>query len=746
MNHASMAVAAGVAEPRERETRGLYAWIASLDHKQLGIIYLITGIIFLIVGGMEAFVIRMQLATPRNTFVSPDTFNQMFTMHGTTMIFLVVIPLVIGLGIYLVPLQIGARDMAYPRLNALGAWLVVLAGPLLYYSFIAGGAPNAGWFSYAPLSERPYSMGTGIDYWILGLFVLGISTIGAAINFIVTIIKLRAPGMTMTRLPLFTWMTFVNSFIILAALPVLNASLAMLLIDRQLGGHFFTPQSGGSAILWQHFFWSFGHPEVYIMVLPAFGVISEVIPVFSRKAIFGYEFIAGSTVAIAFLSFSVWAHHMFVVGMGRAADIFFAIASMLIAIPTGVKILNWSVTLWGGAIRFTTPMLFAMAFLVQFTFGGITGVSFAAIPLDWQVEDSYYLVAHLHYVAVGGIVFAVFAAFYYWFPKMTGRMLSETLGKWNFWLWFVGFNLTFFVQHILGLLGMPRRVWTYPDLPHWGSYNMISTVGAYLLAAGTLVFVYNLIVSFRRGAPAGDNPWHAWTLEWATPSPPPEENFTLVPPIRGRRPLWDLAHPPAERASAGARGQRREASAIGGAELGMLAFIGSEAVFFVILIIAYGYYHEAAHTGTVAARVLDPARAGVNTLFLLASSGTMWLAGKSLPRGNTTGLLRWIAATIVLGAVFLFGQAREWAALIGRNVTISRDLFGTTFFTLTGFHGLHVFLGLLLLLMLFGLGLRGQFKAPRSAGLEVVGIYWHFVDAVWIVVYSVIYLWSVLVR
>ena len=477
MNGASVASQAVLPAPRERASGGLYAWVASLDHKQIGIIYLLTALVFLVVGGVEALLMRTQLASARNAFLDPETFNQMFTMHGTTMIFLVVIPLVIGLGIYLVPLQIGARDMAFPRLNALGAWLLVLGGLLIYYSFVAGGAPNAGWFSYAPLSEKPYSMGTGVDYWILGLFALGISTIGSAINFIVTIIRLRAPGMTMTRLPLFTWMTFVNSFLILAALPVLNACLAMLLIDRQLGGHFFTAQSGGSAVLWQHFFWSFGHPEVYIMVLPAFGVISEVIPVFSRRPIFGYEFVAGSTVAIAFLSLAVWAHHMFVVGLGRYADVFFAIASMLIAIPTGVKVLNWSATLWRGAIRFTTPMLFAMAFLVQFTFGGITGVSFTAVPIDWQVEDSYYLVAHLHYVAVGGILFAVFAGFYYWFPKITGRMLSERLGKWNFWLMFVGFNLTFFIQHILGLLGMPRRVWTYPDLPNWSSYNMISTVG-----------------------------------------------------------------------------------------------------------------------------------------------------------------------------------------------------------------------------------------------------------------------------
>jgi cytochrome c oxidase subunit 1/cytochrome c oxidase subunit I+III len=733
--------AAALPAPEDLRASGFYSWVASLDHKQIGIMYLITTFVFFILGGLEALLMRTQLAVPRNTFLDPETYNQIFTMHGTTMIFLVVMPMLIGLATYLVPLQVGARDIAFPRMNALSLWLLVFGGLLLYYSYLAGGAPDAGWFSYAPLSEKPYTTTTGIDYWALGLLATGISSVTASINLLVTIATLRAPGLSITRLPLFTWMVLVNSVLVLCALPVLNASLVMLLIDRQLNALFFVPQGGGSAILWQHYFWAFGHPEVYIMVLPAFGIISEVIPVFSRKPSYGYEFVAASTAAIAFLSLAVWAHHMFTVGLGRAADVFFAIASMLIAIPTGVKILNWCATMWGGAIRFTTSMMFAVAFLVLFTIGGLTGVSFTAVPIDWQVEDTYYVVAHMHYVLFGGSAFALFAGFYYWFPKMFGRMLSETWGKWHFGLAFIGFNLTFMIQHVLGLMGMPRRVFTYPDLPYWGLFNMISTVGAYLLALSILVFLMNAILSLRRGEPAGDNPWNAWSLEWATSSPPPEHNFDLVPPVRGRRPLWDLVHgqPGDPSPPEGKSGDRPMISA---PQLGMLLFLGSEAIFFVMLILAYVYYHEAAHTGAIAARVLHADRAGINTIFLVASSVTLWLGSKSLARQARSAFLGWLAATIVLGALFLAGQGREWHGLLDQNVTVSRDLFGTTFFTLTGFHGLHVFLGLVLLALLFGLALVGQFRGLHSIGVEVVSLYWHFVDTVWIVIYSLIYLWA----
>jgi cytochrome c oxidase subunit I len=538
-------VAPGAAYPIElglRQSR-LLSWVATVDHKRIGIIYLWTALIFFVIGGLEAMAMRIQLAQPRQQFLSPDTYNQLFTMHGTTMIFLVVMPLLIGFGNYFVPLMIGARDMAFPRLNALSVWLLIAGGLLLYISFIAGGAPAEGWFSYPPLSEWPFSTSPGMDYWCVAQLTLGIGTVAAGINFIATIITMRAPGMQIRLLPLFVWMTLVNSFLIILALPVLNASAAMLLFDRILNANFFRPVTGGSAILWQHLFWTFGHPEVYIMVLPAFGMISEIIPVFSRKPIFGYGFIAASTVAIAFLSYGVWVHHMFAAGLGHIFFAVFAASSMLIAVPTGVKIFNWCATMWGGAIRLTTAMLFAVAFLLEFTIGGLSGVMFAAVPIDWQTTDTYFVVAHFHYVLFGGTAFALLAATYYWFPKITGRMLNERLGRWQFWLMVIGFNATFFPQHFLGLMGMPRRVYTYPDLPGWGALNLLSTVGALFMLISVLLLLINIFVSLRDGELAGENPWDAWTLEWATSSPPPEHNFEELPPIRSRRPLWDFTRP-----------------------------------------------------------------------------------------------------------------------------------------------------------------------------------------------------------
>jgi cytochrome c oxidase subunit 1/cytochrome c oxidase subunit I+III len=539
-----LAVRVRAGEPSEAAAhRGLLAWVASVDHKQIGIMYMLSVLLFFALGGVEALLIRIQLAVPNNHLLDPDTFNQIFTMHGTTMIFLVVMPMLAGMSIYAIPLMIGARDVAFPRLNAMSFWLQLFGGILLYFSFFAGGAPNAGWFSYAPLSEPAYSFSNGLTYWVLALTCLGISSIAGAINMIVTIITLRVPGQTIRRLPLFVWMTLVNSFLILMALPVLNGALMLLLVDRLLNAHVFTPAFGGSALLWQHYFWGFGHPEVYIMILPAFGMISEVIPVFSGKPIYGYGFVAASTVAIAFLSFTVWAHHMFAVGMGHVYDLFFVFTSMAIAVPTGVKIFNWTVTLYHGRIRFTTSMMFALSFIVMFTIGGLTGVSFAVIPIDWQLTDTYYLVAHFHYVLFGGTALAIFAGLYYWFPKISGRMLDERIGRWHFWLTVSGLNLTFFLMHPLGMMGMPRRVYTYPDLPGWAILNMLSTIGAFVLLASVLVFLWNIYRSLTAGAIAGDNPWDAWTLEWATSSPPPPENFALVPPVNGRRPLWDLKYP-----------------------------------------------------------------------------------------------------------------------------------------------------------------------------------------------------------
>jgi cytochrome c oxidase subunit I len=522
---------------------GMLKWVGSVDHKQIAVMYMLTSLFFFLVGGVEALLMRIQLARPENHFMTPETYNQMFTLHGTTMIFLVAVPALLAYGNYFVPLQIGARDIAFPRLNAMSYWLFLFGGVLLYGSILAGNAPDMGWFSYAPLSEKPYSSLGGVDYWALGLLVIGVGTVSTAINFLVTIAALRAPGLSFKRLPLFTWMTAVNSFLIILAFPALNSALFMLLIDRNLHGRFFAPDAGGSPILWQHIFWNFGHPEVYIMILPAFGIISEVIPVFSRQPIFGYGFVAGSTVAIGLLSFAVWAHHMFATGMGHDVDVFFAAGSALIAVPTGIKIFNWIATMWGGKIRFTTAMQFASAFLIEFTIGGLSGVAFAVVPMDWQLTDTYVIVAHIHYVLFGGTLFGLFAGTYYWYPKITGRMLNERLGKWHFWLTVVGFNATFFVQHILGFRGMTRRVWTYPNLPGWGLLNMVSTVGAFILGGSMLIMLWNLYISRTHGELAGDNPWQAWTLEWATTSPPPSYNFAEVPPVRSRRPLWDLHHP-----------------------------------------------------------------------------------------------------------------------------------------------------------------------------------------------------------
>ncbi len=523
--------------------QGLLQWISSVDHKQIGIMYLLMTLFYLLVGGLLALLMRVQLMVPTNTFLAPDSYNQLFTMHGTTMIFFVLTPAILGLAVYMVPLQIGANEMAFPRLNAFSFWISFFGGFLLYFSFLAGGAPDAGWFSYAPLNQTQYSASPGIDYYCIGLLLSGIGTVGTAANLVVTIITLRTPSMHYRYLPVFVWMVLIDAFLILAAFPSLNAALVMLLVDRQLDGHFFNTDAGGSALLWQHLFWLFGHPEVYIVVLPPFGVLSEVFQVYSRKPIFGYPFVVGSGIAISLLAFGVWVHHMFATGMGNTVNSFFAVSSMLIGIPTGVKVFNWLGTMYGGSIRFTTGMLFATAFLVEFTIGGLSGISFAIVPIDWQLTDTYYVVAHLHYVFLGGSLFGLFAGFFYWVPKISGRLYSETLGKWFFWLFVIGFNLTFFVQHILGIIGMPRRVYTYPNLAGYSSLNLISSLGAFLMGVSMLLFLYLLYDTLKRGKRAGDNPWDGYTFEWLASSPPQLKNFTLLPPVYSFRPLHDLNHP-----------------------------------------------------------------------------------------------------------------------------------------------------------------------------------------------------------
>jgi len=531
-------------------TQSLHEWVTTVDHKRLGVMYVLYALVFLIIGGVEATIMRVQLIKPHNDFVSPQVFNRMFTMHGTTMIFFVVMPMLFGFANYLVPLMIGARDMAFPRLNAFSFWMTAFSGLLLYYSFLggsglygAGNAPDVGWFAYAPLTAKTFSIGNSTDYWTLSLLISGFGSIGTAVNLIATILCMRCPGMTLAKMPLLVWLNLTMAGLVILALSPLSAAQIMLLIDRHLGGHFFDTQAGGSAVIWMHFFWVFGHPEVYVLVIPAFAFASEIIPVFSRKAIFGYSAMVAATVSIGFISMSVWAHHMFTVGMSSNANIFFVLSTMAIAVPTGIKIFNWTATIWGGKIRFGTPMLFCIGFLFQFLVAGLTGVTLGAAPFDWQLGNSYYVVAHFHYVIVGGILFTTFAAFYYWFPKVSGKMYNEALGRLHFWLFLIGFHLTFDFMHVPGILGMPRRIYTYEPGRGWDIWNLIVTIGVLFQAAGILVFLFNLLWSFVRGEVAGSDPWDAWTLEWSTTSPPPVYNYAVIPTVKCRRPLWDIKHP-----------------------------------------------------------------------------------------------------------------------------------------------------------------------------------------------------------
>ncbi|HTW22006.1 MAG TPA: cytochrome c oxidase subunit I [Candidatus Baltobacteraceae bacterium] len=528
----------------------LHEWVVTVDHKRLGILYVVYGIFFLLVAGAQAVAIRIQLAVPRNDFMSAQTYNRFFTMHGTTMVFLVGMTIIFGFANYLVPLQIGARDMAFPRLNAFSFWLTAFGGLLLYYSFIGGGglygvgsAPDVGWWAYAPLTARAFSPGHATDFWALSLIVMGFGTLGTAINIIATIFSMRCKGMTMMRMPLFSWLMLVDSGLTLITITPLTAAQFMLVIDRYLDGHFFDTQAGGSAVVWMHFFWIFGHPEVYVLVLPAFAIANEVIPVFSRKAIFGYPAMVAASVGIAFISLSVWAHHMFTVGMTSASNAFFVLSTEMVGIPTGIKIFNWLATIWGGKIRFATPMLFCIAFLFQFLIAGLTGIMLSIAPWNWQLHNSYFVVAHFHYVLVGAIVFCIFAGIYYWYPKVTGRMLDETMGKWHFWLFLIGFHVTFDTMHFVGLLGMPRSIYTYEPDRGWTTLNLVTSAGGIVQGIAVLIFAVNLVWSYYRGKLAGNDPWDAWTLEWSTASPPPVYNFAQDPVVRSRRPLWDLKHP-----------------------------------------------------------------------------------------------------------------------------------------------------------------------------------------------------------
>src|SRR6476646_1439863 len=522
---------------------GLYEWVTTTDHKRIGILYIVNSFIFFFLGGLLALGIRTELARPGLQIVGDAAlYNQLFTMHGSVMIFLFIIPILAGFGNYVVPLQIGAPDMAFPRINALSFWMLPLGGILLFLGFVTGGAAHAGWTSYTPLSEDRVlgSPGAGQDLWLMGLVLIGTSSILGAVNFLVTIFKMRAPGMTLFRIPILVWTVMVTSILVLMATPVFTSALIMLFIDRNLGGHFFDPSTGGNAILWQNVFWFYSHPAVYVMVLPAMGMISEILPVFSRKPLFGYKAFVFATAGIGALGFSVWAHHMFTTGQVFLP--FFSLMTFFIAVPTGVKMFNWIFTLFRGKLTFSTPLLFAIGFLTMFLIGGINGAFSAAVPVDFELHDTYWVVAHLHYVLFGGSVFGVFAGIYYWFPKMTGRMLDERLGKIQFLIMFVGFNLTFFPMHQLGLMGMPRRIADYASNAGWNDLNLAASIGGFMIAASMLPLIWNVFSSLRGGRIAGDDPWEANTLEWATSSPPPPYNFDHLPEIRSERPLFDVRH------------------------------------------------------------------------------------------------------------------------------------------------------------------------------------------------------------
>ncbi len=533
-----------VRHPAQRDPyQGIWSWITTVDAKRIGILYGATAVFFFIVGGLQATLMRIQLWQPDLKIVAPDTYNELFTMHGTTMIFLVIMPLGAAMFNYIVPLMIGARDVAFPRLNALSYWIFLLGGIMLYASYAFGGAPAVGWFAYANLTEPAFSPGHGVDYWIFSLQLLGFASLAAAFNFMITIINMRAPGMTMLRMPIFAWMTLVTTFLMILAFPVLTVALVALMFDRFFGTHFFDPTAGASPIIWVHMFWLFGHPEVYILILPALGMISEIVATFSRKAIFGYPIVVFSGIAIAFLGFGVWAHHMFADGLGPIADTVFSIGSFIIAVPTGIKIFNWIGTMWGGSINFKSPFLYVLGFISSFILGGISGVMHASPPADLQQTGTYFVVAHLHYVLYGGSIFGLLAGLHYWYPKFTGKMINEKMAQQTFWFMFITFNITFFPMHFAGLLGMPRRYYTYSPLLNVTTLNQVSTVGAVLLAIAGFVALGNAIVSYWNGIPAGNDPWDGGTLEWATSSPPPVYNFATIPPVVGREALWQLKYP-----------------------------------------------------------------------------------------------------------------------------------------------------------------------------------------------------------
>ncbi|MGH7906859.1 MAG: cytochrome c oxidase subunit I [Candidatus Binataceae bacterium] len=808
------------------DPRGIWNWLVTVDHKRVAMLYGVTALFFLAVGGFEAMMMRTQLMTPDAHFVSAGLYNELFTMHGTTMIFLVLMPLNLGFfANYLIPLQIGARDVAFPRINALSYW-VFLAGAIFMHLGLLRGLgvlPDAGWFGYANLTEYAYSPGLNIDFWDLGLLVLGISTLLSGLNFFVTIVNMRAPGMTFMRMPMFIWAILITTILILLAFPVLTVGLVFLFGDRFFGTHFYRVAAGATPILWQHLFWIFGHPEVYILALPAFGIISEVIPTFSRKPLFGYPMMAYSIILIGFLSYGVWGHHMFATGMGPIADSAFMITSMLIAIPTGIKIFSWIATIWGGRLRFTTSFLFALGFIVEFTMGGLSGIMHASAPVDLQQTDSYIVVAHFHYVLFGGVLMALLAGIYYWWPKITGRFLNEKIGKWQFWITLWAFNATFFPMHFLGTLGMPRRIYTYAPHMGWTFWNHFETINAFILGFAFALFFFNLWWSSYYGEQASSDPWDARTLEWSVPSPPPAYNFVTVPAVTTRDAWWTRKYggpssppgiAPAVAGGAGGAGTIEAVPAPGGLpaaehihmpapslypllfglglfmmaigaldwirivclgftivvisifgmvfeypkhgrndphavaesalgvdsrKMGMWTFIGSECVFFAALISTYMVY-KSRNLGGPDASILEIPLTSFSTFILLTSSLLMVLALSASQRNKRKWAAFWLFGTAGFGLIFVLGQCYEFWTFYMKGLFIQSNLFGQTFYTLVGFHGLHVFIGVCWLLVLAFAALKGEMGKDQSLAVEIGGLYWHFVDIVWVIIFTLVYL------
>ncbi len=811
--------------PHYLEGGGILGWLTTVDHKRVAVLYGVTALLLMLVGGTEAMLIRTQLMRPDNHVLTAAWYNQIFTMHGTTMIFLVIMPLETGFfANFLIPLQIGARDVAFPRINALSYWLFLAGAVFMHLGLVThvlnlgtvpSGLPNAGWFGYANLTESQYSPGLNIDFWDIGLLILGVSSVLAALNFFVTIVNMRAPGMTFMRMPMFMWAILVTTILILLAFPALTVGLIFLFLDRFFGTHFYRVTAGATPILWQHLFWIFGHPEVYIMALPAFGMISEILPVFSRKPLFGYPMMAYSLVLIAFLSYGVWGHHMFATGMGPIADATFAITSMLIAIPTGIKVFSWIATVWGGRLRFTTAMLFALAFIIEFTIGGLSGIMHASAPIDLQQTDSYFVVAHFHYVLGGGVLFAILGAFYYWCPKISGRMLDETLGKWQFWLLVIGFNLTFFPMHWLGTWGMPRRIYTYAPGMGWSTLNFVETIGAYIQAVSFIVFFANILLTLRRGEKAAADPWDGRTLEWSVASPPPAYNFAVLPEGGSRDDFWvqkygtlagahgggssaagatAAAHAAAEAAEHihmpapslypllfalgvflmgvgalawlrivilggmvvalsiiamafeyPAHGEEAAESepvfyrGVDNRKAGMWAFLGSECVFFTALISTYMVYKSRNLAGPDA-QILNIPLTSFSTFILLMSSLLMVLALAAFRRGDDKWGRIWLLGTAGFGCIFLGGQVYEFTDFYLQGLYMQTNIFGQTFYTLVGTHGFHVFIGVCWLVTLAIAGFLGKIDSKRSLAVEIAGLYWHFVDVVWIVIFTLVYL------